>query len=626
MCGIFCVYNKDEPINENKFTSALKLLNHRGPDEQHLHIENKCLGFGHTRLSIVGITNGQQPLFARNNDLITIINGEFYDYKTTKKEFSQEGYKFNTLTDSEIIFPLYMKYGFKCFSMLNGEFAGVLYDKKKNILIGFRDRHGIKPLFFDTSKNGIAFSSEIKSILKYYQIQPEYNIKKLTDSLLGPPADQDQTIFKNIFHIKPGHYTIYNLNNHELTTHKYWEVNYDPNNYFDTSLDNILFGYEKVLTSAINRRLVADVPTASYLSGGIDSSVAYGIASTLTGKGLDAFTISFTDKDYDEKILAEKLVKKYAGKQHILNVNDKLLSDNFSNYLWQLENMTFNPHGIAKYLLSNLVRENNYKVVITGEGSDEYNCGYITSVIDAMNATNNFEKSAIEDKLAVNTGVLLSKNSEDIPYIKKAFGFDLSFFSNIMPQIRLINNLLKPDYQYNDPTDKFKHYLKMHPLPNSQWDPLNTSLYYQSITTFSYVLTALGDRTEMAHSVEARLPFLDNDVVNFICRVNPKYKFYKGVDKFVLRESCRKYVTQEHFKTKKHPYLAPPTNKGSIFNQMMRDEFTSTHFINRQLFNHKKLITLLDKMESKSVVDPFINKILFNILSFAVLDKLFNFA
>ena len=625
MCGIFSIYSKHTPINREKFKTALNLLHHRGPDESHIHLNSPLLGFGHTRLSIVGIENGTQPLIDETNGLTAIINGEFYDYKSIREKFISNGYRFQTETDSEIIFPLYKKHGTDCFKILNGEYAGILYDETKKILIAFRDRHGVKPLFYKQSNNGIAFSSEIKSIIKFYEEQPEYNITNLKDRLFGPPVAQDKTFFKDIYQIKPGHYVMYNLTTNKLTQHRYWQVNYDRQNYFDEPLQDLLPSYKNLIVRAVEKRLVADIPVASYLSGGIDSSVCYGIASSLLGKGLDAFTISFADKAYDEQLLAKKLVNKYAGQQYILRVDDKMLADNFSNYLWYLESTTFNPHGIAKYLLSDLVRKNNYKVVLTGEGSDEYNCGYITSVIDAMHANNDFDNSAIQEKLGVNKGVMLSDNAERLPIVEQAVGFDMSFFSNSVTQIRLMNELLCEEYQDKDPLEKIAQYLNNYPLPSKNWDPLNISLYYQSLTTFTYVLTALGDRTEMGHSVEARLPFLDNDVISFICRVNPKYKFYKDIDKFMLRESCKEFVTKEHYSTKKHPYIAPPTNKNSIFNQMMHDEFSSTHFINRQIFNHKKVLNLLNKMEAQPKVDPFLNKILFTVLSFAILDRIFNF-
>ena len=225
----------------------------------------------------------------------------------------------------------------------------------------------------------------------------------------------------------------------------------------------------------------------------------------------------------------------------------------------------------------------------------------------------------------VNKGAFLSDAAENIPYVERTLGLNLSLFSNAVPQIRLVNSLLCEGIQDQQPLEKFTRYLNQHPLPSKQWAPLHISLFYQAITTFSYVLTVLGDRTEMAHSVEARLPFLDNNVVNFICRVDPKYKFHRGLDKFVLRESCKKYVTKTHFENKKHPYLAPPASKTSAFNQMMHDEFSSSRFINKNLFDHQKILNLLAKVEKAEQADPFNDKILFFILSLAVLDRIFDF-
>lgn len=628
MCGIFSIFNKTTPISLPQFNQALRTLDHRGPDEfDSMALHDDCLALGHTRLSIIGVNNGLQPLFNQIRSTFAIVNGEFYDYKKTKQTFSSDGYPFQTESDSEIIIPLYQRYGLDCFKMLNGEYAGIIYDRANNSLISFRDRHGVKPLYFKKSDSGIAFSSEIKAILNYYGVRPEHNLSKLKNTIFGQPWDQDETLFDGIFNVKPGHILTYNLNTGAITHKPYWHIDYDKNDYMDVSLDEAVNGYEPIISKAVERRLVSDVPVASYLSGGIDSSACYGIASTIKGEGIDAFTISFDQKDYDEFSLAQQLVKKYNGKHHVLNVNEKILSDNLDKHLWHLEGIAFNPHGVAKHLLSNLVRENGFKVVLTGEGADEYNCGYITSIIDAMTASDDFDKSIIDEKIEVNKGTFLADNAEDLEFIKSKLGHNLSFISNHVSQARLMNSLLSENLQQKDPTLKFKeHFDKYYTNDMKNWDPLNVSLYFQSISTFSYVLTTLGDRTEMAHSVEARVPFLDNDVINYIRRINPRFKFYNGVDKYLLRKSCQKYVTRDHFETKKHPYVAPPASGGkSYFTEMMYDEFSGSSFKHMGLFEQSGVLKLLDQQRKNPSPSPFIDRILFTILSTSRLHKMFGF-
>jgi asparagine synthase (glutamine-hydrolysing) len=469
------------------------------------------------------------------------------------------------------------------------------------------------------------FSSEIKSILHYEQKKPSFNVRELKDKLYYQPWDQDETIFENIYNVKPGHYLTYDIQTGHCTQNHYWQINYEQENYTQEPLEAILHTYKEKIVKGVERRLVADVPVASYLSGGIDSSVCYGISSTLKGKGIDAFTISFDDKDYDESIQAEKLVKKYSGTQYVLNVTEQQLADNLESHIWCLENLTFNPHGVAKHLLSQLVREKGYKVVITGEGSDEYNCGYITNVLDAMQVNpSHFDRAAIQEKIEVNKGAFLSDNPEEIPFIQTLLKGSLSYCSNAVSQMKLINNLFSEDYREINPEQKFERYFKKHFRETKNWDFLNISLYYQSITTFSYVLTALGDRTEMAHSVEARLPFLDNDVIDYITKVPPKFKYYNNIDKFLLRESCKEYVTAEHYQTKKHPYLAPPTKKNSPFNTLMKDMFHSQKFLNLGLFDKNKLNLLLESYTQSNTNDPFTSRILFCILSVAMVQSVFD--
>ncbi|MED7789526.1 asparagine synthase (glutamine-hydrolyzing) [Francisella sp. 19X1-34] len=627
MCGILMVFKKNEQIDKENFNSALSLLKHRGPDEQHYTIlNNPNIAFGHTRLSIIGVDNGEQPL-KHNNDLTAIVNGEFYDYKQIRQNYKSKGYKFNTNTDSEIILPMYLENGNNCFAKLNGEFAGVIYDKNKQQIIAFRDRHGVKPLYFSIDNKGISFASEIKSILKYNKQKAEFNIRELKDRLYGQPLSQGDTIFKNIYNVKPSHFMVYDIRSGNISEHRYWQPKYERSNYTSESLTEILDQYRTRITKAIERRLVSDVPVATYLSGGIDSSVCYAIASQLSGKGLDAFTISFDDKDYDESLIAKKLINKYSGKQNTLYINDQILADNLTDHLWCLENTTFNPHGVAKHLLSKLVRENNYKVVLTGEGSDEYNCGYITNVIDAMQVNPEmFDKNSIASKIEVNKGVFLADGARDIDYLKRKLGFSPSFCSNHVPQVELVNNLFSTDFKDENCLGKFQRFLDKNFIDTSNWDALNISLYYQSLNTFAYVLTALGDRTEMAHSVEARVPFLDNDVIDYITKVPPKYKYYNNTDKFILRESCKDFVTPEHYQNMKHPYMAPPSKAKSPLNIMMGDIFHSNNFIPTELFDHGKLLELFNIHIKNGATDPFISRILFNIFSAAMLNDIFDFS
>ncbi|MCE3267932.1 MAG: asnB [Burkholderiales bacterium] len=625
MCGIFLA-STVEKVNHVLFTKALSLLNHRGPDETSIHSETPHLYFGFKRLSIIGINDGVQPFFSPSKDIVAIINGEFYDYQIIKDDFLSSGYSFKGSSDCEIIIPMFLKYGLDCFSMLNGEYAGIIYDKRNNTIYAFRDRHGIKPLYMSFDDKGILISSEIKTILGYRNENPEYNTEYLKQKLFIIPQDQDETLFKNISHIMPGNYIKYDVSTNTLLAQKkYWQVNYSSKNYLKMSLTDILDSFRHKLYNSIQKRLIADVPVACYLSGGIDSSVCYGIASSLNGKGLDAFTISFSDKKYDEQLLSKKLVDKYNGKQYILDIDEELLQKNFADHLWYLEDLAYTSSGVAKHLLSKLAHENGYKVVLTGEGSDEYNCGYISSMIDAAKIFKSMDNNILKNMISSYDGALISPEAQDLQVVNEILGFNPTFISNAVPHIKFMNNLLHDNIIEDRPLKNIEKYLLKYPLSYEDWNPLNIALYLQSITAFSYIFTVVGDRAEMAHSIEARLPFLDNTLIEFISQIPAHYKCFNNQDKFILRESCKDYVTKEHFEMKKHAYETPPLNKDGPFVNMMLDEFSSVSFINKHIFNHKKLLQVLYDARKSDILPPHLSRNLFLALSLAVIDKTFSF-
>lgn len=627
MCGIVAQFSKKTTINAKEFDKALKTLTHRGPDEyDHTLLRDHKLAFGHTRLSIIGVNNGRQPHSNYDNTIYSIVNGEFYDYKEIRQECMVQGYTFKTETDSEIIIPLYQKYGYDAFKYLNGEFAGIIYDKPNNSLVIFRDRHGVKPLFIKNTPDNLILASEIKTILEIDKSQPEWNVDYLKQCF-NHMNTFDETVFKDIYHVKPGHYIVFNLNTYDIAEHKYWQIDFAKHNYLNESIEDLARLYEKQFTGAVSKRLVADVGVATYLSGGIDSSACYGIASHLKGHGVDAFTISFDNPDYDEFKLAQKMVKKYGGHHHVLQATEKLLVDNYENHMWYMEGISNNPHSVAKYLLSKTVRDSGFKVVITGEGADEYNAGYAPSVMDALKYTHASSAKLSPGLLKISSGAMFNSDAKELDYAIKMLGFSPSWFESSASENKKFNELFAANYQEQNPDINMQRWLQKRVKNDfKNWDILNTSLYLTGQCTFAYVLTVLGDRTEMAHSVEARVPFLDHNLLDFLAKVPPKYKANADMDKLLLRMAMKKYVTEEHFNTPKHPYLAPPlVSEGSLFARYLHDVFSSSSFANSGLFDVKKILDMLKTLTSSNKALPEIEKRLFKALSFAVLHKTFNF-
>ena len=264
MCGIVSLYLKNKSINLTGLKQSLRKLEHRGPDEKNYWVsENHKVALGHARLSIIGLNNGKQPLSSVSNGVYAVVNGEFYDYKSIRRRYERQGYKFSTETDSEIIIPLYLEYGTQLFEKLNGEFSFIIWDERNNQIIAARDRFGIKPLFYSYNEGSLYIASEVKALFPL-GVNVEWNHYALECIFKGVPS-QEFSCFKGINQVKPGYFL--RLSNDTFEETKYWDFTFSDSMKSSNEEEYIACFREK-LTLAIKKRLIADVPVGFYLSGG----------------------------------------------------------------------------------------------------------------------------------------------------------------------------------------------------------------------------------------------------------------------------------------------------------------------------------------------------------------------
>ena len=370
MCGIAAIFSRNEPVSEDALRGAVATLRHRGPDcQRHWLSPDRHVGLGHARLSIIDLATGNQPIANEDESARVVVNGEFYDFERIRRELEHSGHRFRTRSDSEIALHLYEDLGVYGLTHLRGEFAFVLWDEAHQTLFAARDRFGIKPLFYSIRDDTLYLASEAKALFAA-GVPARWDAEMVYQALTGPGLP-DRTLFTEVHQVPPGYYLLASRGGVRL--HRYWDFDYRGAAEPDDPLDESAWveQFRAALDEAVRLRLRADVPVGCYLSGGLDSSAVLGLAARHAARPIRTFTLTFDQADYDEGRIAEEMAAR-AGAEFIpIPIRHADLADHFAAAIGHAETLFINGHGIAKFLLSRAVRDAGYKVVFTGEGSDE---------------------------------------------------------------------------------------------------------------------------------------------------------------------------------------------------------------------------------------------------------------
>jgi asparagine synthase (glutamine-hydrolysing) len=629
MCGILGGMLQ-QPLNEKRLDAAIDSLYHRGPDSNGRWISPDGHWFlGHTRLSIIGLDNGEQPMADASGGVQMVVNGEFYGYQGIRQELRAQGYTFATDSDSEIALHLYHREGMNLAQHLRGEYAVLLADRKNKAMMAIRDRFGIKPLFYALHEGSVYFASEIKALLAMGIPARWNNEAVLQEAYMARPASR--SLFAGIYSVPPGHYAI--AQHGEVSTYPYWDLEYPTAAVLaaDTRSDEeVVSGFREVLTDAVKERMVADVEVASYLSGGIDSCAVLGLAQGMSDRPIRAYTLCFDDARFDESALAEAQAKLCGARYHPVPIGTNDLADHYSEAVWHAETPFLNGHGVAKYLLSRAVRDAGIKVVFTGEGADEMLGGYAPFRRDVLlyNSANQDPATVarlLEEMRESNKAVpaLVGTGEappEELELVRRQLGFIPSWME-IFSSMGTNTKTLMSDKFLSSVAGINPYATTMARLPVAAKlagrDPLNQALYtWCRIQLHNFILTFLSDRMEMAHSIEGRVPFLDTKVAEF-CSGVPIHMKIKGMrEKHVLREATRDVIIDEVYNREKHPFSSPPAKvaKGDALFELYGDLFASRALDEQPLFDPNKVRGLFKEFtradESKQVViDNMLNRV-----------------
>ena len=454
MCGIVALFSRREPISEAALHRATKSLYHRGPDGQRYWISpDRHVALGHARLSIIDLATGDQPIASEDGQTHIIVNGEFYGYEAIQRELEQAGHRLRTRSDSEIALHLYEDLGPQSLHRLRGEFAIILWDETNRTLLAARDRFGIKPLFYAVHNDTLYFASEVKALFAA-GVPARWDAESVYHSVEFS-GHQMRTLYDGIHQVPPGHYLIATENHTQL--HRYWDFNYPSADYAAPQRSDAEYAAEfrHVLEEAVRIRLRADVPVGCYLSGGLDSCAVLGLAAKHHPEPIRAFTLTFDHADYDEEKEAREMATKAGADFYPIPIRQDDLADHFADAILQSETLCVNAHGVAKYLLSRAVRDAGYKVVLTGEGSDEILGGYAHFRRDILLYNREGQDPAVIatllDDLArlnpVSRGLMLP-HGEALPLdgVKRLLGFVPSWFEAFSARSSKMQALLAADF------------------------------------------------------------------------------------------------------------------------------------------------------------------------------------
>ena len=570
MCGIFGL---NQSKDQNFIKKFVELQNHRGPDAKNYYLNNEVTLI-HNRLSILDLQYGDQPMIY--NDKVIVYNGEIFNSPTIRKNLEKIGYSFKSKnSDTEVLLKLYDYKGAEMLNELNGMFAFVIYDIKKNILFGAVDQFSNKPLYYSLSGNNFAFSSEIKPLLRLENTDNKLSFNSIIKYFQLQYIPFGDTIYKNIKKLNNSNYFEYNLKSKKIDIQKYSKkINKVE---FNSYKDVIIAGREALEQSVKNWSL-SDVPIIFSLSGGLDSSLISSIYSNTSKTRIETITVGFDDvnKDQDERNFAKIISKNINSYHHEIVIN----SNNFLKDMDLIFENLCEPYAgslASWYVYKNL---SNKKVIFTGTGADELFGNY-----------GKWKNYLFSDFFIKN--ILQNLFNQNLKNIKHFYGY---MYKKIFYENEL-NKLILKNHNYSNDLNLIIHSL----VQNKKFDPKKNIQEIDFNLQLPWEFLYITDRLSMLNSIEARTPFLDDEMINYIKNVPSKYLTKMTNSKILLKDIARKYIPDEIINRKKKGFVLPKESwlKKELRNQLIY--FASKEFLSKQeIFSYSYLDNLLKKFFSSN--------------------------
>ena len=568
MCGIAGVLDlkgRQRP-DQAMLQRMADALHHRGPDDDGFLVASG-IGIANRRLSIVGLSDGHQPIFNEDESVVVVCNGELFDFPERRAELEAKGHIFRTHSDSEIIVHLYEEYGEKFLEHLKGQFAFALVDFKRRTVLLARDRVGICPLFWSRQGDLIYFGSEIKALIASGGVTPKADPRGLDHLFTFFALGGRRTAFEGVQALAPGHYLKIEWGDGDKPAapveKKYWDFDFpDWGDENDPDTKAAIDAFEETFARAVEVRLRADVPVVGYLSGGVDSAYVLATAARVSGKPLPSFTLRVPDPNLDETDNALEAARAIGGVSTVVQAGPDIITENYAALTTAAECPVLDTSCAALLALSREVRSQGYKVVLTGEGADEGFAGYLW-----FKMRENARRLDIGDAFRPST--MISRVARKWAARDQSFS-ELSRIDNMIggphAQSVIYNLVARSRGRYY--SAGMKEQLGSHVAYEdidldvermARWHPLNRSLYLgYKVHLPGLLLSQKGDRIAMANSVETRYPFLDENVIAFAADMDPNMKLNRRIkDKFLLRSAAERVLPHDVAWRRKHMFRAP---------------------------------------------------------------------
>jgi len=568
MCGIAgFIAGGDRLEREATVRKMIAAVRHRGPDETGVYLDGEA-ALAHARLSIIDLAGGSQPIHNEDRSLWIVFNGEIFNYVELRAELLGQGHCFGTRSDTEVILHAFEEWGEDCVLRLNGQWAFAIWNSRDKKLFLSRDRLGVRPLFFSFTGGAFLFASEIKSLFAYPTVERRLDLEALDQIFTFWHTLPPKTAFCGIHEIPPGHSASFVDGN--VSVRPYWDLSYDPASPGDGAgrLQQYAEELLAILKDSTRLRLRADVPVGAYLSGGVDSAVIAALVKQSGVSKLTTFSVRFEERDLDEGSFQDEAVR-YLGTDHRdICCSGHDIGQVFPDVIWHTEKPVLRTAPAPLFILSRLVRESGYKVVLTGEGADEILGGYdIFKEVKIRAFWARQASSRLRPLLLKRLYPYIPQIQSQPPsYLKAVFHINSDdtgspFFSHLL-RWRLTSKLkaffsddLRAELAEHDCVSDMEAQL---PGTYARWDPFTRAQYLETRYLLpGYILSSQGDRMSMAHSVEGRFPFLDHRLAEFASRLPLRLKMNALQEKFLLKRCASGLVPPSILNRPKQPYRAP---------------------------------------------------------------------